>query len=51
MFGLDRIGTLITDDGLSDADARMLEDEGVKVIVASAGADRINTKLTLGVLP
>ncbi|TGQ67431.1 DeoR/GlpR transcriptional regulator [Mesorhizobium sp. M00.F.Ca.ET.186.01.1.1] len=32
---LSRIGTLITDDGLSDADARMLEDAGVMVRVAS----------------
>ncbi|WP_181705547.1 DeoR/GlpR family DNA-binding transcription regulator [Chthonobacter rhizosphaerae] len=36
VFGLGRIGTLITDDGLSDQDARMLEDEGVTVVVASA---------------
>lgn len=42
VFGLDRIGTLITDDGLSDPDARMLEDEGVKVIIVetNAGSDR-----------
>lgn len=42
VFGLDRIGTLITDDGLSDADARMLEEEGVTVLIAETGsqADR-----------
>lgn len=34
VFGLSRIGTLITDDGLTDADARMLGDEGVTVVVA-----------------
>ncbi|TIP69129.1 MAG: ArsR family transcriptional regulator, partial [Mesorhizobium sp.] len=33
---LSRIGTLVTDDGLSDADARMLEDAGVMVRIASA---------------
>ncbi|KAA3447024.1 ArsR family transcriptional regulator [Mesorhizobium sp. SARCC-RB16n] len=32
---LSRIGTLVTDDGLSDADARMLEDAGVMVRIAS----------------
>jgi len=36
---LSRIGTLVTDDGLSDADARMLDDAGVMVRIASiAGA-------------
>ncbi|TPN89790.1 DeoR/GlpR transcriptional regulator [Mesorhizobium sp. CU2] len=32
---LSRIGTLVTDDGLSDADARMLEDAGVAVRIAA----------------
>jgi DeoR family ulaG and ulaABCDEF operon transcriptional repressor len=32
---LSRIGTLVTDDGLSDTDARMLEDAGVMVRIAS----------------
>jgi DeoR/GlpR family transcriptional regulator of sugar metabolism len=32
---LSRIGTLVTDDGLSDTDARMLEDAGVMVRVAT----------------
>ena len=32
---LSRIGTLVTDDGLSDADARMLEDAGVMVRLAT----------------
>ncbi|MFD2053530.1 DeoR/GlpR family DNA-binding transcription regulator [Mesorhizobium calcicola] len=36
---LSRIGTLVTDDGLSDTDARMLEDAGVMVRIApSSGA-------------
>jgi DeoR family ulaG and ulaABCDEF operon transcriptional repressor len=32
---LSRIGTLVTDDGLSDVEARMLEDAGVMVRIAS----------------
>ncbi|MBL8905228.1 MAG: DeoR/GlpR transcriptional regulator [Rhizobiales bacterium] len=31
---LSRISTLVTDDGLADADARMLEDAGVRLVVA-----------------
>lgn len=34
---LSRIGVLVTDDGVSDKDAGMLEDAGVKVIVAQSG--------------
>lgn len=38
---LSRIGTLVTDDGLSDVDAKMLEDNGVTVLIAgSGGADQ-----------
>ncbi|MET3615857.1 DeoR family ulaG and ulaABCDEF operon transcriptional repressor [Rhizobium aquaticum] len=33
---LSRIGTVITDDGLADADAKMLENAGVTIIVANA---------------
>jgi DeoR/GlpR family transcriptional regulator of sugar metabolism len=33
-MGLSRIGTLITDDGASPEDLAMLEDAGVRVIVA-----------------
>jgi DeoR family ulaG and ulaABCDEF operon transcriptional repressor len=37
---LSRIGTLVTDDGLGDADARMLEDAGITIMIASSpGAD------------
>lgn len=35
---LSRIGTLITDDGISDQHAKMIEDAGVTLRVASAGA-------------
>ena len=31
---LSRISKLVTDDGLTDADAKMLEDEGVDYLVA-----------------
>jgi DeoR family transcriptional regulator, ulaG and ulaABCDEF operon transcriptional repressor len=34
---LSRIGVLVTDDGLSDADAKMLENAGVSVRIASVG--------------
>lgn len=36
----DRIGTLITDDGVSDGDAKMVEDAGVHLIVARRGTDQ-----------
>jgi len=35
---LSRIGTLITDDGLSDHNARMLEDAGVSLRIVSGGS-------------
>jgi len=35
VYPLTRIGTLITDDGLSDGDAKMLDEAGVKVIIAA----------------
>ena len=35
---LDRISTVITDDGITESETRMLEDAGVKLIVAKAGA-------------
>jgi DeoR family transcriptional regulator, ulaG and ulaABCDEF operon transcriptional repressor len=38
LCGLERISTIITDDGVSDSEQRMLENAGVKLIVASAGA-------------
>jgi DeoR family ulaG and ulaABCDEF operon transcriptional repressor len=31
---LSRIGTIITDDGLKDADAKMLVDEGISILIA-----------------
>jgi DeoR family transcriptional regulator, ulaG and ulaABCDEF operon transcriptional repressor len=38
LCGLERISTIITDDGVSDSEQRMLENAGLKLIVASAGA-------------
>jgi DeoR family ulaG and ulaABCDEF operon transcriptional repressor len=38
LCGLDRISTIITDDGVSGSEQRMLENAGVKLIVASAEA-------------
>ena len=35
---LSRIGTIVIDDGLSDANAKMLEDAGVTILIANAGA-------------
>lgn len=37
---LSRIGTVVTDDGLSDAAAKMLEDAGVEILVASTGGSK-----------
>ena len=34
---LSRIGTLVTDEDLSDADAKELEDNGVTVLIAGRG--------------
>ncbi len=39
VIGLSRIGTLITDDGLPDSDAKMLADAGIKVIIAKPAAE------------
>ena len=36
LCGLDRISTLITDEGISDAAAAMLDAAGVKLLVAQA---------------
>lgn len=38
---LARIGTLITDDGLTEANHRMLVDAGIRVIIAASGAELI----------
>jgi DeoR family transcriptional regulator, ulaG and ulaABCDEF operon transcriptional repressor len=38
LCGLDRISAVITDDGVAESDARMLENAGVKLIVAETGA-------------
>jgi DeoR family transcriptional regulator, ulaG and ulaABCDEF operon transcriptional repressor len=38
LCGLDRISTVITDDGITDSEQRMLEDAGVKLIVAKLSA-------------
>jgi DeoR family transcriptional regulator, ulaG and ulaABCDEF operon transcriptional repressor len=38
LCGLDRISTVITDDGVAESDARMLENAGVTLIVAETGA-------------
>jgi DeoR family ulaG and ulaABCDEF operon transcriptional repressor len=38
-FSLSRISTLVTDDGLADHDARMLEDAGVRLVIATVPKD------------
>ncbi len=35
---LSRVGTIVTDDGLSDQDAKMLEDAGITIVVAQVGS-------------
>ena len=37
---LQRVSAVVTDDGLSDADARMLEDAGVSIIIANSSFAR-----------
>jgi DeoR/GlpR family transcriptional regulator of sugar metabolism len=39
IIGLSRIGTLVTDDGLSDSDAKMLADAGIRVIIAKSATE------------
>ncbi|QFY63089.1 DeoR/GlpR transcriptional regulator (plasmid) [Rhizobium grahamii] len=34
---LSRIGTIVTDDGLSDSGAKMLEDAGITILIAAVG--------------
>ena len=41
---LDRISTIITDDGITQSEQRMLEDAGVKLIVAKVGAKALDTE-------
>ncbi|WP_420961559.1 DeoR/GlpR family DNA-binding transcription regulator [Brucella sp. IR073] len=36
---LSRISTIVTDDGLTEADARMLEDAGVTILIADGASD------------
>jgi DeoR family ulaG and ulaABCDEF operon transcriptional repressor len=36
---LSRAGTIITDDGLTDASAKMLEDAGVTIIIAESSGN------------
>lgn len=36
---LSRIGTVVTDENLADADAKMLEDSGVSVLIAGSGGE------------
>jgi DeoR family transcriptional regulator, ulaG and ulaABCDEF operon transcriptional repressor len=46
LCGLDRISTVITDDGVTDNDQRMLENAGVKLIVAKVGAEALGKEST-----
>jgi len=39
MMPLSRIGTLITDEGLTDANHKMLMDAGIRVIIARANPE------------
>lgn len=41
ILALSRIGTLITDDGLTEANHRMLTDAGIKVLVARRESERV----------
>jgi DeoR family ulaG and ulaABCDEF operon transcriptional repressor len=39
MMPLSRVGTLITDDGITDSNHRMLIDAGIRVIIAKPVPD------------
>jgi DeoR family transcriptional regulator, ulaG and ulaABCDEF operon transcriptional repressor len=46
LCGLDRISTVITDEGVTEAEQRMLENAGVKLIVAGASAPSLQEEST-----
>jgi DeoR family transcriptional regulator, ulaG and ulaABCDEF operon transcriptional repressor len=46
LCGLDRISTIITDDGVTESEQRMLENAGVKLIVAGAAAPALEEEST-----
>jgi DeoR family transcriptional regulator, ulaG and ulaABCDEF operon transcriptional repressor len=46
LCGLDRISTVITDEGVTDSEERMLENAGVKLIVAGASAASLQEEST-----
>jgi DeoR family transcriptional regulator, ulaG and ulaABCDEF operon transcriptional repressor len=46
LCGLDRISTVITDEGVTDSEQRMLENAGVKLIVARASAPALQEEST-----
>jgi len=37
---LSRVGAIITDDGLTDANAKMLEDAGITITIATIGGEK-----------
>jgi DeoR family transcriptional regulator, ulaG and ulaABCDEF operon transcriptional repressor len=46
LCGLDRISTVITDEGIKDNESNMLEEAGVKLIVAEVGAQALDREST-----
>jgi DeoR family transcriptional regulator, ulaG and ulaABCDEF operon transcriptional repressor len=46
LCGLDRISTVITDEGIKDNERNMLEEAGVKLIVAEVGAQSLDREST-----
>lgn len=47
LCGLDRVSTIITDEGIADADAAVVEEAGVKLIVVAPEADRAAAAIRL----
>src|SRR4051794_33863450 len=48
LCGLSRIATVITDEGIEDREAKMLEDAGVRLIVAATGVAQDQLRQTQG---
>jgi DeoR family ulaG and ulaABCDEF operon transcriptional repressor len=44
---LQRVATIITDDGISDADRKMVEDAGVRLIIANVNQEKSRNSVSV----
>ena len=44
---LQRVATIITDDGISDADRKMVEDAGVQLIIAKVNQEKSRNSVSV----